>query len=1589
MNKLVLKIFFVLALSFLCCEAKAQEFRDPAASQAYYYDDFEYTGGSLLNWTFNNSGTAPRSYDLKNGSLLNGTYCLGSTNSTTNPATYYIGNKLINSTTNLQTTNTSGKPVIWEWSILYRNNTGGSATNMTAATLASVNTAGNTTLNAWKFWLSSSTADPTSTSNEGYYITQNGTNIALIGKSNAEGYRTIITSNTTIAAATNYNIKIQRTVDGAQVRWRMYITAGSTDGSTIDANGTNAADFNTPITTYNRSFLESVTRSFATNTFRWDDIKMYSRALAVAGNNGSASGVATSSALYQGQTNVALFGFALENRGITNVTDLTIQLSNSGNSRFTNTKLVRSVDASFSTTSDNSNVTTGFAIDGTVNLTGLNVLLGTAGDKNDALPVAYYYFLVADVAVNSNPPPTIRFSFPGSVGSTDFNYGVLNNTSVVTGNFTYTFGLLIDWKGTNTVDWNTPGNWSPNSVPTANDVVRIGVVAFTRQPNLSGTAGLAASLQFGAVLSSTNSYMLAATGANYFNPQLTLSTNLTVGGDISSPAFTGSTDQVIEILMTNTSTISAASLTVGTAGATSSLTNNAGLYIKLGTGSINLTGDITLNGSPNTGTNTYGPAAVFVETGTVSCNRVITNNTNASSKGAFFLDLSQIFNISGASTLKLNGAAPFVLSPTGTNLFVLGSASATANTTVNYASTSAQIVSLNLPGLSGATTAMEYDNVILSGNSTKTVNIGSGTLKINGNLSTSGTGTIADFTVNNPVINVAGSFTHTTGNTVKQGTGAITVAGGLNSAGTFTGGVGALSVAGETTLTGGTFTGGSGDIDFNGATLTNNGSISLAGGTTTIAAATFTNGTTGSFTSGTGIVNFDLGGAQAINNNSTTPVTFNNVNFTASNTKTLGGTGTFAVNSAGTLTMAGTATLAAAGKLTLNSDATSTATVALIPVGATITGNVTAQRFMAGGNGKRGYRLLSSPVSNAVTAAPYTAGIRGYNLSNLQTNTIITGPVGNGGFTASPNNNPSVFVYRESETNPATRNINVSDYKGFASITEYLPVGNGVLFFFRGNQSTTKTGNSGNAFTSPYPNPENTTLTSTGTVNIGPVSVNVPVFNTTASYYNVQATATGLGAGRSVASFTTGLSYTDHTVSAPASTSSDGFNLVGNPFPATIDLESVTWGAGIGTKVYVLNSATQGYGTYVRSGTASDGTALNGGSRYVLSGQGFFVKTLIGGTSSNRTVTFPEAAKSRYPSGTFSNGSPKTPIVFASRGLIVNSLVNPVSSLHIKIVEDSILYNETLLTFSDKYKNEYNDVEDAAYLTGPLQTLFLYSNTTDGSNCVINNMSRLENIIKPIKLYADGAATGIYQMQFKPNAIDPYYRIFLKDAFTKDSLEITANQTYTFNINRANAATYGANRFSLVVHHSIAGAYQLVKFTGDKTVNSAVKLTWEAKNESTVITFNVERSTDGGKTFTDLGMLQSSGKGTYNFTDVSPATNLENIYRLKQADVNDAISYSDLVNIAPDKVIGVKANTIVVYPNPATEKITIDIFEKIVVPVELQIVNSNGKVVKKVSFAPTQHIEQTVSDLMTGAYIIDLIETGTKRKLATSKFIKI
>lgn len=259
------------------------------------------------------------------------------------------------------------------------------------------------------------------------------------------------------------------------------------------------------------------------------------------------------------------------------------------------------------------------------------------------------------------------------------------------------------------------------------------------------------------------------------------------------------------------------------------------------------------------------------------------------------------------------------------------------------------------------------------------------------------------------------------------------------------------------------------------------------------------------------------------------------------------------------------------GTLTLNSDATSTAMIDEIGTGS-INGDVTVERYMSA---KRAFRFVSSAVTTSTSInANWQEGAN--NTSTMMNNdpnpgfgTHITGAIaGASGFDATLTGNASLFTY--SNTGQSWNAVANTD-------TNTLTAGTPYRMLVRGSRAVDLSTNTATATA--------TTLRSTGTIATGAVAVS----------------SLGTAAG--------------------------DFNFVGNPYQASVDMNSVVAAA---TNVnpsfyYVWDPQLGARGAYATvilpAGTNTSGSNAN---EYLQPGQAAFVTTVNAGATS---LAFQESHK--------------------------------------------------------------------------------------------------------------------------------------------------------------------------------------------------------------------------------------------------------------------------------------------------------------------------------------------------------------------------
>jgi hypothetical protein len=669
------------------------------------------------------------------------------------------------------------------------------------------------------------------------------------------------------------------------------------------------------------------------------------------------------------------------------------------------------------------------------------------------------------------------------------------------------------------------------------------------------------------------------------------------------------------------------------------------------------------------------------------------------------------FNRSGGGTISITGTPTNItfnniiissgttLSSTNSNINVTGIWTSSGSFSAN-----AGTVTFNGAGQSINANGSNFFNLTIAGTGTKLL---TNSLDVNGTLLISSGATLSAGPGNHSIAisgtwDNQGSFTHTAGTVIFDGSDQTIDANGspfFN-----------LSFATSTS----TKTMGS-NLDVNGTLTINSGvTLDISSNDYGINLAGDWNNN-GTFVRRDGTVVFDGASTQEILGGTTT--TFTNILITNS-------AGPPAVrleanaNLAGVLTLQTNAIFDADGAannrvftlLSSADDPTVDAAIATLQSGASVTGSVTVQRFMTieGANNARIYRYIASSVQSAP-------------VSQIQATIPVTGSFTGTSSCSGCTTAQSMFLYSEPVTTDIN-GVNGANYDdGYLDFpvngnTETLASGRGYAVFVRGNIAPVST--AGNALWSV-----------TGPINSGSID-----FVSTA-----------------------GVSFTSSGTLA-----NDGWNLVGNPFPSTIDwLAASGWvKSGINNAIYMRDNGktTPVYATFV------GGVGANGGSRYIPIGQAFFVK------SDGGPITFT-ANESVKVGGTQSK--------FFREGAITNVLRVAMKQFDVS--------DETVIRFHDEATAEFDRELDADKLDNA--TFNLYSRTQGDRRLAINALPQL-GCSADVSLDISNVTAGTYELAFSEfESFAPGVQFTLNDNFTHTSTELLENGVYAFTVT-ADAASY-------------------------------------------------------------------------------------------------------------------------------------------------------------------------------------------------------
>jgi hypothetical protein len=169
--------------------------------------------------------------------------------------------------------------------------------------------------------------------------------------------------------------------------------------------------------------------------------------------------------------------------------------------------------------------------------------------------------------------------------------------------------------------------------------------------------------------------------------------------------------------------------------------------------------------------------------------------------------------------------------------------------------------------------------------------------------------------------------------------------------------------------------------------------------------------------------------------------------------------------------------------------------------------------------------------------------------------------------------------------------------------------------------------------------------------------------------------------------------------------------------------------------------------------------------------------------------------------------------------------------------------------------------------------------------------------------------------------------------------------------------------------------------------NEQTLLDWAVSSELNNDHFEIERSIDG-KHFVKLSTVNSAGNTSvtryYNYIDALPFAGI-NYYRIKQVDIDNSFSYSDVVTVENKVNLN---GFISCYPNPANSIFNLAFSSGNNTAYKMQLFNANGKLVQSKFINSTKGMNQItwdISSLPKGVYTIQIL--GSKFK--TIQFVKM
>ncbi|MGB3547543.1 MAG: T9SS type A sorting domain-containing protein [Saprospiraceae bacterium] len=168
-----------------------------------------------------------------------------------------------------------------------------------------------------------------------------------------------------------------------------------------------------------------------------------------------------------------------------------------------------------------------------------------------------------------------------------------------------------------------------------------------------------------------------------------------------------------------------------------------------------------------------------------------------------------------------------------------------------------------------------------------------------------------------------------------------------------------------------------------------------------------------------------------------------------------------------------------------------------------------------------------------------------------------------------------------------------------------------------------------------------------------------------------------------------------------------------------------------------------------------------------------------------------------------------------------------------------------------------------------------------------------------------------------------------------------------------------------------------------QTAAKTVRLEWATTAETDNDYFAIERSADGGRTFTEIGRVRGAGSSEltaeYAYTDAAPLAG-ENYYRLRQVDFDGSTAYFGPLSV---RMLDGGAANVAVFSNPVRGQLFLT--TDLATVGDISILNASGRLVRRVAGLGKTESGIDVTDLASGVYFLRLSGEGETQ---TIRFVK-